>query len=91
MVFEAGIVSFVRTLLIIALIYYGIKLIVRFLLPFVLRNFIKRQQDKFQNQYQNQQKKSNFSAKDSTNEPSSSKKKDNLGEYVDYEEVDDKE
>tara|TARA_R110000868_G_scaffold224505_2_gene476658 strand:+ start:631 stop:906 length:276 start_codon:yes stop_codon:yes gene_type:complete len=91
MVFEAGIISFVRTLLIIALIYYGIKLIVRFLLPLVLRNFIKKQQDKFQNQYQNQQKKGNFSAKESSNDSASSKRKDKLGEYVDYEEVDDKE
>ncbi len=90
MVFQAGFVSLMRTLLIIAAFFFVARLFVRYLAPLLLGRFIKRQQDKFYGQYGGQQtseqsKEGEVRVKSSGKQ---SQKTDDLGEYVEYEEVD---
>jgi len=83
MIVEAGLVSFFRTLLIFIAIYYAFKLIVRFLFPIALKWFVNKQHNKFNNQSSVKDDTSSFNQ---TNKKSRSEK---IGDYVDYEEVDD--
>lgn len=84
MFFEAGPVTFMRTILIIVIVYYGLKYLLKFLFPIFVKKFIQRQQDKFQG--------ANNENTDSPNQTPPQKaapaKKDDLGDYVEYEEVD---
>lgn len=87
MVFQAGFVGFVKTLLIFAGIYYALKFLLRFLFPWLVKNFLKKQ---FSN-YNNQQSSQSSSFQDTTRKQEEKKaKKDQLGEYVDYEEIKEK-
>ena len=90
MVFQAGFVSLIRTLVIIIAVYYGFRLLFRYLIPFLLGRFLKKQQQRFYDQQGGQSSYSNeeegtVKVKSKT---SSSSKKDDLGEYVEYEEID---
>lgn len=87
---EASVQGFFRTILIILLVYYGLKIIGRFMAPIIL----KKAANKFEERVKKQQGKT-----DTTNEkvgetvidkkPNSSKQSnDSVGEYVDFEEVD---
>ena len=87
MLYEAGFVTLIRTILILFAIYYGFKLVVKFLLPIILKRFINKQTEKFNgnsNSYSNQ-KEGEVHIKSSQKQSSSG---ENLGEYVDYEELD---
>ncbi|MGC9352223.1 MAG: DUF4834 family protein [Mariniphaga sp.] len=83
------IVNFLRTLIIIAIIYFAVRLFTRYVLPLILENKIKDMQQKMQEQQKQQrrtgkqegeviidydQKRNNVSNRDE-------------GEYVDFEEV----
>ncbi len=90
MVQEAGLVSLIKTIAIIFAVYYSLKIIGRYFLPWLLKQFIKKQKEK----YQQQNGFSNF--EDSkrregevkiTSTPSKQNTGDDLGEYVDYEEI----
>jgi len=88
---EAGPVNFMRTILIIILIYYAFKLIARYVLPFFLKQFIHKMQDKAQQQYGNQQQETNVNVGETSidKKPNDQAKSNNsVGEYVDYEEID---
>ena len=80
--------SFINALLIILLIWYSIKLLARILIPIFIAKFIRNTQERFQQKYQGQQNK-----KDEDIKSNSSREKknstENLGEYVDFEEVED--
>jgi len=89
MVFQAGLVSFLRTLFIIAAIYFGLRWLFRFLIPFFLRRFIRKQQERYtQHSSYNQDEEGNVKVKHKKDQRSS---KSDLGDYIDYEEIDDKE
>lgn len=82
------IVGFVRTLFIIAIIYFGIKLISRYVLPMLIDKGVKNMQQKMQNQ-QRQKEPSRPEGevtieKKKTNKSASAK---NNTDYVDFEEV----
>lgn len=83
------IVNFLRTLIIIAVIYFALRLFTRYVLPLILENKIKDMQQKMQEQQKQQRgtgkqegeviidydkKRNNVSNRDE-------------GEYVDFEEV----
>jgi hypothetical protein len=76
-----------RTILIILVVYYAIKLFARYVFPLILRYFIRKSQKSYQTKSQKTHQKVgdmhvNYgSTKD--------KKPDDLGEYVDYEELKD--
>ncbi|NRA91759.1 MAG: DUF4834 family protein [Psychroserpens sp.] len=91
MIQTASIVGFLRTILIILLIYYGIKILTRIFAPYMVRYMSKKMQDKFEGQFQQPyQKQSNYKEGETVidkvpQRPKSSDKK--VGEYVDYEEI----
>lgn len=83
--------SFIRTILIILLIYFGFKIFIKFFGPIILKYFLKKIGKKFQQQF-NQQTNSQVKKegeviieKKSKSSRSSNK---NTGEYIDYEEID---
>ncbi len=84
-------VNFIRTLVIIALIYFGVRLFVRYVLPLILDKKIKDMQHKMQEQ-QRQNRSSNKNEGDVTIEYKKKGKNKNgnqgEGEYVDFEEID---
>jgi len=79
-----------RTILVILLIYYGFKMISRYLLPFFLKRFIKNVQNRANQQEQNQEHpevKVGETVIDK--KPQDTNQSNNsVGDYVDYEEVD---
>lgn len=82
-------VNFIKTLFIIALIYYGIKLVTRFILPMLVDKGMKNMQQKMQNQ-QRQSQRSTRPPGEVTIEYNKNPGKGNSnvkGEYVDFEEV----
>lgn len=83
-------VGFARTLLVIAIIYFGIRIISRYVLPLLLDKGVKKMQEKMQDQYRQQQQQPSRPEGEVTVERKTSKKKENnnSGEYVDFEEVD---
>lgn len=80
----ASFVGFFRTLLIIVLIYYAIKFLARLLMPFLLRKMVQKAEQNFR-QYTNQQQEPTNTSKAKFENPKSKKE---VGEYIDYEEVD---
>ena len=88
---EAGPVNFMRTILIILAIYYGFKLIARYVLPFFLKRFVNKMQDRAQQQYSGKQEDPNVNVGETSidKKPGNQQQSNNsVGEYVDYEEVD---
>jgi len=82
-------VGFVRTLLIIAIIYFGIRVITRYIMPMLVDKGLKNMQQKMQNQQRQQQPKRpegevTIEKKKAKNATSTQ----NNGDYVDFEEVD---
>jgi len=91
----ASLNGFLRTILIILLVYYGLKILIRLFGPYLLRYMSKKVQQRFggQFQYQQQQQAPNNRQKEgetvidkmpNTNKTSNK----NVGEYIDYEEID---
>jgi hypothetical protein len=81
--------NFIRTVVIIAAIYFIIRLFTRYILPIILDKKIKDMHEKMQNQ-QKQQHRTNRSEGDVTIEYNDSRNKNRNqgnGEYVDFEEV----
>ncbi|WP_319482725.1 DUF4834 family protein [uncultured Draconibacterium sp.] len=82
-------VGFLRTLVIIAVIYFGFRFIVRYLFPKIIDKGMKNMQQKMREQQQQQQPKRPEGEVTIEKEPGrhNRNQKDN-GEYVDFEEVD---
>ena len=82
----------IRLALFLLLIYLLAKLFTRYLLPYILKRFIRKTEEKYkrqQQEYQDQTKKEGDIRINYKNKKHQQKKTDDLGEYVDYEEVDD--
>lgn len=88
---EAGFVNFLRTILIILVVYYVLKVIMRFAFPYILKNFMGKVEKKFQEQQGQQQSNQQRTKVGETvidKAPNTHRKSnDNVGEYVDYEDV----
>lgn len=81
-------VGFVRTLFVLVIIYFGIKLITRYVLPLLVDKGVKKMQQKMHEQ-QRQQRPSRPDG-EVTIENNRNKKgngKQDKGEYIDFEEV----
>lgn len=87
-----------RTILIIGLFYYGFRFLFRTVFPWLLKRWMKKKMGHFQNQgssqFQNQQQAQQF-AKEQEGEVKIKSRGNNsktetgdLGDFVDYEEVD---
>lgn len=80
-----------KVLAIIFLTYFFFKYTIRLLAPFLIKRFANKMQDKFRQEF-NQQYKNNDSKEGEVTienkKKSSNSKTDNVGDYVDFEEVD---
>jgi hypothetical protein len=82
-------VNFIRTLFIIAIIYYAIRIVTRYVLPLLIDKGVKNMQQKMYNQ-QNQNQRQTRREGEVTIEDKKNANKNNIqdkGEYVDFEEV----
>ena len=89
----ASVPGFVRTILIIVLVWYGVKILSRIFAPLLMRYVAKKAGQKFGQQFGQQQppqqpkKKDGEISIDKNPKQSKTSNKD-VGEYVDYEEID---
>ncbi|MEN8139210.1 MAG: DUF4834 family protein [Bacteroidota bacterium] len=94
MIVEAGMVNLLKTLLILALVYYGFKFLAKLFAPQIQKYAAKKMQEKFNQHYQggvHQEEKREPEGKTTVvNKPKKDKdiNTDDAGEYIDYEEVD---
>ena len=97
MIQQASAMGLLRTILIILLIYFGIKILSRLFAPVLMRFVAKKAEEKFGQQFggfqnqanQKQQQKSKEGETVIDKMPNQSKQSNSdVGEYVDYEEID---
>ena len=90
---QASLYGFVRTILIIVLVWYAFKILTRLFAPFLVRYMSNKVQRKFEGQFGQQQQRSQPNQKEGetvidkmpTKKTTSNSK---VGEYIDYEDVD---
>ena len=96
MIHEASAMGLLRTILIILLIYFGVKILARLFAPFLMKFVAKKAEEKFgqqfggfQNQANQQQKKKQNEGETVIDKMPNSEKSSNekVGEYIDYEEI----
>ncbi|TDQ27766.1 DUF4834 family protein [Tenacibaculum caenipelagi] len=88
---EAGPVNFLKTILIILLVYYAIKFFAKLFGPYLIKKAVDKVQKKAEQQYRSQQQDSTVEVGETVidKKPNSGKESNNsVGEYVDYEEID---
>ena len=95
MIYTASVMGLLRTILIILLIYFGLKILSRIFAPFLLRFVAKKAEQRFGDQFgqfQNQNGSQKNTGKEGEtvidkmpNKTESSN--DKVGEYIDYEEI----
>lgn len=81
-------IEFLRFVVVLLVIWVGIRLVIRYVLPWLIMRFINKQQKNFDNyrQSDNTQKEGDINIKKGKGEKK--KKADPLfGEYVDFEEI----
>lgn len=86
----ASATGLIRTILIILVIYFGIKILARLFSPFLIKFVAKKAEERFGGQFGSQQqappKKEGEVTIDKIPKTKSSNK--NVGDYIDYEEID---
>ena len=91
---EASFTGVLKTILIVLLVYFGLKILFRYFGPMLLRYFMKRMGRKFEQQFNQQfggpQQQNNKKGKVSIDKKPKSGRESNktVGEYIDYEEID---
>ncbi len=88
---QAGPMNFLRTILIILLVYYTLKFLAKLFAPYLMKKAMQKMQEKAQKQYGATQKKENVKVGETTIDktPNQSKESDkSVGEYIDFEEID---
>ncbi|MGY5846768.1 DUF4834 family protein [Salegentibacter sp. HM20] len=84
-----------KTILIILLVYFGFKILIRWFGPLILKWFLKKAGKQFQSQFDQFQQQSRGRSSQPEGKVSIDKKPKNnrrgnkkVGEYIDYEEID---
>ncbi|MCK8524370.1 DUF4834 family protein [Aquimarina sp. D1M17] len=87
---EASWDGVLKVILIILLIYYGLKVLTRLFGPLLLRYVTKKAGEKFEQQFNRYQQSYQSTEGDVTIEKKPKQKSSNkdVGEYIDYEEID---
>ena len=87
---EASFTGVLKVILIILLVYYGLKILTRIFAPVLLRYVSKKAGEKFQQQFNQYQHKTNQYEGEVTIDKKPNRKSSNkdVGEYIDYEEID---
>ncbi len=82
-------VNFIRTLLIILIIFYAIRLFTRFVLPYLLKKGVQNMESKMNQQYRNQQNQHKPTGEVTVEKGTTNQKQSRSydGDYVDFEEV----
>jgi hypothetical protein len=87
--------SFLETLLTVLLVYYGLKILFKFLKPYLLKYMVKKATKGFgnafgENPFQSEKARKNEEGKITIDPLKSSTKssKSKVGEYIDFEELD---
>ena len=82
------ITNFLRTLVVILIIWYGLKLVTKYVFPLMLNKTVKNMQSRMEEQFR-QQQRSSRSEGEVTIESNSRKSRTSPseGEYIDFEEV----
>jgi hypothetical protein len=82
-------INFLRTLFIIAIIYYGIRLFTRYILPSLVDKGVKNMQQKMQDQQRQNQRNTRRDGEVTIENKQNSGKNSSFskGDYVDFEEV----
>jgi len=92
MIQAAAVTGLVKTILIILLVWYGVKILSRLFAPFLVRYVAKKAEQKFGGAYHRPQNKESKVKEGETSIDKMPRKnappKKNVGEYVDYEEID---
>ncbi|APG59449.1 DUF4834 family protein [Christiangramia salexigens] len=92
---EASLSGVLKTVLIVLLVYFGLKILIRWFGPILLRYFMRKMGKKFEKQFgqqfggfqEPQKKKEGKVSIDK--KPGKGRKSDKtVGEYIDYEEID---
>lgn len=90
--YEASFSGVIRTILIILLIYYGLKILFRWFGPSILKYFMQKMGKRFEqqfNQYQQPRNRKDEGEVSIEKKPKNKRKSNkNVGEYIDYEEID---
>jgi hypothetical protein len=86
--------SLLRTLLILAIIYYGFKVLARYIFPLFLKSFVRKAQENFERQQgyvdpdEAKKREGEVNIKATSQEqPNNESAKDELGDYVEFEEI----
>lgn len=85
----------IRVALILLLIYILVKLFTRYVFPYIIKRFIRKTQEKYQRERDSYYEERSGKKKEGeihvnyVPDDYNQKNKDDLGEYIDYEELDD--
>lgn len=85
---EASFTGLLRTLAIILVIYYSLKIIARYVFPLFVKRTMNKMEDKFRAQQEAQQPQHKVGETIIDKKPQSQKREKEGGEYIDYEEID---
>ncbi len=90
---SASFSGFLRTILILLLVFYGVKILMRLFAPYLMQYMSKKMQERFGQQYHQPQQQNGNRVKEGEtvidkmpHQQKTSDKK--VGEYIDYEEID---
>lgn len=86
----ASATGLIRTILIILVIYFGIKILARLFSPFLIKFVVKKAEEQFGGQFGSQQQESPKKEGEVTIDkmPKTKSSNKNVGDYIDYEEID---
>jgi len=80
-----------RTILIIIIVYYVLKFVSKYILPIILKKAVNKVQKDMNSQFENENHKSTKIGETSVDyAPKNNSSNNNVGEYIDYEELDSK-
>ncbi len=87
---EASLQGVLKVILIILLIYYGLKVLTRLFGPLLLRYVTKKAGEKFQQQFSQYQQGQQSTQDEVTidKKPKQNSSNKDVGEYIDFEEID---
>lgn len=90
---EAGPINMIRTILIILVVYYALRFLMKLFAPFLVKKVMDKMQQKAEQQYQNQNRRNDSTVNEGETvidkKPQNTKQSNNsVGEYVDFEELD---
>ena len=78
-----------RTLLVILLIYYALKIVSRYILPIILKSAVNKVQKNMNKQQKPKQDNTKVGETTVDYTPNTASKTSNVGEYIEFEEVKD--